>query len=220
MKRNNTLPFLTKWTKVLSLGFTLFFATFALQSCNKDTIITGNSEKYEDFHKEMQRLWADHMTFTYTTVDAFFNNPDALSGNLNRLLENQKHIGAAIVPYYGQDAGDQLTALLTDHINLAVPVLTAAKSGDNPGLETALNNWYANAQDIADFLSGANPNWGQAEMREMMKMHIDQTTAYAVELLEKDYDNAIRIFDEASHHMKHMADDLSEGIKKQFPEKF
>ena len=160
------------------------------------------------------------MQWTYSTVDAFFNNPDGLNGPLNRLLQNQKDIGAAIIPYYGEDAGGQLTKLLTDHITGAVPVLTAAKEGNNEALTTALNDWYKNAQDIADFLANANPNWKQEDMRHMMKTHIDQTTEYAVDLLQKDYSKAIKVFDEANEHMLMMADDLSEGIAKQFPEKF
>ena len=105
----------------------------------------------------MQKLWADHMIWTYATVDAFYHNPTALQPSFDRLLQNQKDIGAAIVPYYGQAAGDKLAALLTTHINQAIPVITAAKNNDKAGLDKALADWYANAKDIADFLTAANP---------------------------------------------------------------
>ena len=194
--------------------------TFAFQSCSKESIDPTATASYKVLNANMRKLWSDHMQWTYSTVDAFFNNPDGLNGPLNRLLQNQKDIGAAIIPYYGEDAGGQLTKLLTDHITGAVPVLTAAKEGNNEALTTALNDWYKNAQDIADFLANANPNWKQEDMRHMMKTHIDQTTEYAVDLLQKDYSKAIKVFDEANEHMLMMADDLSEGIAKQFPEKF
>ncbi|MBK7741550.1 MAG: glycosyltransferase [Saprospiraceae bacterium] len=194
--------------------------TFAFQSCSKESIDPTATASYKVLNANMRKLWSDHMQWTYSTVDAFFNNPDGLNGPLNRLLQNQKDIGAAIIPYYGEDAGGQLTKLLTDHITGAVPVLTAAKEGNNEALTTALNDWYKNAQDIADFLANANPNWKQEDMRHMMKTHIDQTTEYAVDLLQKDYNKAIKVFDEANEHMLMMADDLSEGIAKQFPEKF
>jgi hypothetical protein len=213
---------LTKITRTAGIFIAAIILLFAVQSCSKgDGVTVLTSSKYEQLHKGMQSLWADHMQWTFTTVDAFFNNPNGLDGNLNRLLQNQKDIGAAIVPYYGQAAGDQLAKLLTEHIQGAVPVLTAAKNGNQSALNTALADWYQNAQDIADFLAGANPtNWKQAEMRDMMKGHIDQTTTYAVHLLQKDYTNAIKVFDEANHHMAMMADMLSEGIAKQFPNKF
>ncbi|MEO7175448.1 MAG: hypothetical protein ABIV51_06290, partial [Saprospiraceae bacterium] len=112
-------------------------------------------------------------------------------------------------------------SLLTTHIKQAIPVLTAAQKDDQSALKKALDDWYANAQEIADFLAAANPtNWKQADMREMMKKHIDQTTAYSVELLKNNYDEAVKKYDEANDHMKTMSDELAMGIIKQFPDKF
>lgn len=193
----------------------------AFQSCKKDEVDVTNRPAYTQLKDGMKKLWADHMQWTYSTVDAFFNNPNGLSGQLNRLLQNQKDIGAAIVPYYGQQAGDALAQLLTEHIQLAVPVLESAKNGNQPALEKALADWYKNADDIAHFLTAANPqNWPKDHMEHMMKVHIDQTTGYAVDLLKKDYTSAISKYDEAFSHMLEMADMLSEGIAKQFPNKF
>ncbi|MGB3731850.1 hypothetical protein [Microbacterium sp.] len=169
----------------------------------------------------LDKLWADHMQYTYRTIDAFFHSDQALQPNLDRLLQNQKDLGAAIVPYYGQEAGDKLAALLTTHIQEAVPVLTAAKAGDDAGLKKSLDDWYANAKDIADFLSAANPeNWPASATEPMMKMHIDQTTVYAVDLLKGDHAKAIADYDEAFSHMIDMARTLASGIVAQFPDKF
>ena len=169
----------------------------------------------------MRDLWTDHMQWTRSTVDAFFNNQDALEAELNRLLANQADIGAAIVPFYGQDAGDQLAALLTTHIEQAVPVLTAARDGDSAGLETALADWYANAEDIANFLSVANPdNWPTSATQPMMEGHIDTTVVYATDLLNGDYASAIQHFDEANDHMMMLADTLAAGIIAEFPDQF
>ena len=169
----------------------------------------------------MQKLWADHMIWTYATVDAYYHNPSALQPSLDRLLQNQKDIGAAIVPFYGKEAGDKLAALLTIHINQAIPVLAAAKSNDKIALDKALSNWYANAKDIASFLTAANPkNWPATATQPMMKTHIDQTTVYAVYLLKNDYTNAVIKFDDARQHMVDMGTILASGIIKQFPEKF
>ncbi len=161
------------------------------------------------------------MQWTFATVDAFFNNPEGLQTQLDRLFKNQEDIGAAIVSFYGQAAGDQLTDLLKGHINDAVPVLEAAKKNDTAALDKAVADWYANAKEIADFLSTANPkNWAQSVMEEDMKMHITQTIAYSVDLLKKDYVKAIKEYDEAFTHMTHFSTLLSEGIEKQFPKKF
>lgn len=57
-------------------------------------------------------------------------------------------------------------------------------------------------------------------MRERMKTHIDQTTAYSVDLLKGDYAAAVKKYDDANNHMKQMGEELSMGIIKQFPAKF
>jgi hypothetical protein len=186
-----------------------------------ETTDPADFEAQVGVYSAMRDLWSDHMQWTYATVDAFFHNPDGLQPTLDRLLANQVDIGAALVPFYGEEAGNQLTALLTTHINQAVPVLTAAQAGDTAALETALADWYANAEEIADFVSAANPeNWPQSATRPMLEGHIDTTTVYATDLLNGDYTSAIQHFDEAKHHMLMLSDTLAAGIIAQFPDQF
>ena len=171
-------------------------------------------------YSAMRTLWDQHMQWTYDTVVAFAANSPGLQPTLDRILSNQVDIGNAIAPYYGQAAAARLTALLTTHIEEAVPVLTAAKAGDTPALNKAVQDWNANARDIADFLAKANPNWKQGDMRNMMKAHITQTIQYASDVLTGNYAQAIADYDTAQAHMAEMADMLSMGIIAQFPDKF
>ena len=203
--------------------FTLLISIFMLsfESCKKEKADPLASPKYDQLNTAMQKLWSDHMYWTLSTVEAFFHNPDALNDNLTRLLQNQKDIGAAIVPYYGQAAGDTLAALLTEHIQLAVPVLTAAKNNDNTAVGAAVANWKKNAKDIADFLSAANPNnWPASVTESALEHHIDHTVEYSVDILNNNYTDANATFEHALEHMLGVATTLSEGIAKQFPSKF
>lgn len=169
----------------------------------------------------MRKLWADHMQWTYATVNAFYHNEKALQPTLARLLQNQKDIGGAVASYYGKTAGDKLTALLTTHIQQSVPVLTAARAGDKPALDKALADWYVNAEEIALFLSAVNPKrWQESATKPMMKGHIDTTVTYAVDLLKDDHEDAIKHYDGAYDHMMMLADVLTDGIVAQFPDKF
>jgi hypothetical protein len=188
------------------------------------TMETTDPADLEDqigLYSAMRTLWSVHMQWTYATVDAFFHNQEGLQAQLDRLLANQADIGAALASFYGDEAGNQLTELLTTHINQAVPVLTAAQAGDTAALETALADWYSNAEEIADFVSAANPeNWPQSATRPMLEGHIDTTVVYATDLLGGDYTSAVEHFDEASHHMMMLADTLAVGIIAQFPDQF
>ncbi len=185
---------------------------------SKAKISAKAATKQRDLYVAMRDLWSEHMEWTYATVTAFVSDSPGFDASVNRLLQNQKDIGNAIKPFYGKAAGNQLTALLTEHIELAVPVLVAAKSGDSDALDTAVANWYENARQIGRFLAKANPAWKGA--RKMLKTHITQTVAYAADQLQGDYAKSIKDYDEAQDHMLMLADQLSAGIIKEFPGRF
>ena len=168
----------------------------------------------------MRTLWFQHMEWTYATVAAFAAGSKGLQPTLDRLLANQTQIGDAIKPYYGDEAGTALTTLLKAHINGAVPILVAAKAGNTADLNKSVAAWYVNAKEIADFLAKANPQWPKADMEDMMKGHIDQTLVYATAQLQGRYAASITAYGEAEAHMVEMADMLTAGIVKQFPDKF
>jgi hypothetical protein len=78
-------------------------------------------------------------------------------------------------PFYGRKAAASPTGLLLTHIKEAVPVLQAAKDGDEPALKQALADWYANAHQIAAFLSRANQaNWPLRATTKMMTDHLSE----------------------------------------------
>lgn len=173
------------------------------------------------FHDAMRKLWEDHITWTRLVIIGVFEDLPDLDPTVQRLLQNQVDIGDAIKPFYGEEAGEQLTALLTDHILIAAEILQAAKNGDTAALEDAIDRWYANADDIAEFLNAANPkNWPLEEMRAMMREHLDLTLEEATTYLNGDYEASIAAYDEVHLQALEMADMLSTGIIKQFPNKF
>jgi hypothetical protein len=173
------------------------------------------------FHDQMRKLWEDHVTWTRLAIVTFADGSNGFSATAGRLLRNQVDIGDAIKPYYGQAAGRQLSALLHDHITIAVEVLQAAKAGDSAAFAEANARWYANANDIADFLAAANPRfWPQQLMRADMKMHLDQTLAEAADELHGAYAASVTDYDAVHAHILAMADLLSSGIIGQFPRRF
>ena len=177
------------------------------------------------FHDAMRKLWEDHITWTRMVIVGFFADPDTtlpdLNASVDRLLQNQTDIGNAIKPFYGDAAGDQLTELLRQHILIAAEILQAAKSGDTAALNDASTRWYANADDIAVFLNTANPeNWPLDEMKAMMRDHLDLTLQEAVTYLNGDFTGSVAAYERVHLEILEMADMLSEGIIRQFPQKF
>jgi hypothetical protein len=179
---------------------------------------TASAER--NLREGMRKLWTDHVVWTREyIVAAVAGTPDA-DAAAKRLMKNQEDIGAAIVPFYGKDAGDKLTALLKDHISIAVDVVNAAKANQHEAFAAANGKWNQNAADVAAFLAKANPNWPQTAMVDAMNMHLETTTREVVARLQHKYDDDVAAFDAVYAHILHMADTLSDGIIKQFPDRF
>jgi hypothetical protein len=173
------------------------------------------------FHDDMRKLWEDHITWTRLTIVSFAASQPDLAPTLHRLLQNQQDIGDAVKPYYGDQAGDRLAELLRRHILGSVDILTAAKAGDTAKEQEAIAAWYANADQIAEFLHAANPHhWPLHETRAMMHEHLDLTLKEAADRLKGDFAADIADYDRVHIQILGMADFLSDGIMDQFPARF
>lgn len=184
---------------------------------------TAHTDKIKSlvFRQAVRKLWEDHVTWTRVFIIASLADSPEADAAAERLLRNQVDIGNAIKPFYGNDAGEQLTSLLNDHILTAADLLAAAKSGDSTKFEEANQRWYDNANQIAAFLSSANPTyWPLAEMKSMMKSHLDLTLEEASARLNGDWEADIAAYDKVHDEILHMADMLSDGIIQQFPKQF
>jgi len=180
----------------------------------------SNPSASTQLHRDMRKLWSDHVIWTRDYIVAAVGDQPDVQAAANRLMKNQEDIGNAIAVYYGKPAGDKLTALLKEHISIAVDIIKFAKAGDKTSQQMADAKWHRNGEAIADFLSQANPNWPRATLVQMMNMHLSTTTDEVVARLTKNWDADVRAFDAVYNHILSMSDALSEGIVKQFPAKF
>ena len=168
----------------------------------------------------LRKLWIDHAIWTKSYIVSAISNQSDQEKVLERLLQNQVDIGNAIKSYYGEDAGNTLTQLLKEHILIAGAVVEAAKSGNQADFNKSNTAWYKNADDIALFLSKANPNWSKEEVKELLYMHLQLLTDQVSARLKKNTDAEILAFDKGEDHIIKLADTLTKGIIKQFPNKF
>lgn len=168
----------------------------------------------------LRKLWSDHVIWTREyIVAAVAGTPDAEAA-AGRLLKNQEDIGAAIVGYYGQAAGDRLTELLKQHIMIAVDLVAAAKSGDQAAFGTHDARWTANIGELAAFLAGANPNWPEKDVLDLLALHLKLTKDEAVARITGDWAADVKAFDDIFTEIMVVADTLHDGLVAQFPDRF
>jgi hypothetical protein len=187
---------------------------------NKMVVNNASAEKKSEVRTAMRKLWEDHVTWTRNVILCVMDGLPGTDQAVARLLKNQDDIGDAIKPYYGDDAGKKLTELLRLHITTAADLLKAAKTDNNAAFDDANKKWLANADEISGFLSKANPNWGLDDMKMMMHDHLKLTTNEAVARKKKDYRADVKAYDQVHDEILKMSDMLTDGIAKQFPDKF
>ncbi|WP_445669918.1 glycosyltransferase [Paenibacillus sp. FSL R7-0333] len=212
------------WLMVFTLGLVFNLAqaggTVQAQAGGSKKAAACWSPQKMQLRFEMQQVWIDHTIWTHNyIVSALYNNPDQKEV-LARLLRNQEDIGTVFKPYYGEANGNKLAGLLKEHIQIAGQIVAAAQKGNAAEVQKLQVDWHRNADEIARFLSGLNPNWSFKEVQNMLYEHLQLVTDIVLDILKGDYAASIAATDKNEVHMIHFADLLTEGIVKQFPEKF
>jgi hypothetical protein len=211
-----------KTSKRASLS--LLLAAFVFGSPSQLTYAAPAEKTYskaqEDLRNAMRKLWEDHITYTRNYIISALADLEDKDAVTERLLRNQDDIGKAITSYYGDEAGKKLASLLRDHILVAAEVVKEAKANNKNALDAAQKKWTANADELAVFLSSANPNWTKDDLTQALHKHLKLTTGEVTSRLGKDWQGDIISYDKGHEHMLMVADILTDGIVKQFPDKF
>jgi hypothetical protein len=213
---------------IIAVGVVALLATFSLAGNNLLGEDDGHgkpgaaatADKKQALRQDMRKLWTDHTMWTRIYVIAAVGNGADKKAATDRLLKNQEDIGDAVGAYYGEEAGNQLTDLLKEHILQAADLIEAVKAGNTEKFEKINADWKRNASDISAFLAKANPNWNKDALTEMMNTHLSTTIDEVQARLDKDWEADVKAYDEVYEHILAMADALSDGIIKQFPDKF
>ena len=124
------------------------------------------SKNEVDLKSYMRLLWEQHVAWTrLAIISIIFNLPD-VNVTIARLLQNAPDMGNLLKPFYGQNAAS-----------------------------IAEKKWYANADEIVEFLNSINPYIPKEEFRKMFYEHLALTKSEAVSILNKDYHSGVQLYD-------------------------
>jgi len=217
---------------LLLIPFVLFFlpdlsrATISLPSAIHDmshhhATVRNDLIDPAAFQVTMRKLWEQHIILTRLYLVSTIQNFGDQDLVLQSLLQNQIDIGNAFKTFYGNEAGDQLSSLLTDHIKFAGEIISDLIASKTAEAGIAVTAWYSNADDLAMFLNNANPtNWHLSDLQTMLHAHLDLTSSEVKDEIAKDYIDSASVFTQISNQILSMADVLSSGVMKQFPGMF
>lgn len=171
-------------------------------------------------HATMRELWQGHADTTREYALAVkAGDAAAEKKSADAVVANAKKIADAVGSFYGDAAGKKMLELLAGHWGAVKALTDAQKTNDKAGVDKAMNDMAANADEIAKFLSGANPNLPADAVKGLLVAHAGHHLALTGEIMKGDTAGAAKTWSAMQAHMNTIADALSDGIAKQFPAK-
>ncbi len=192
------------------------FSAFAQGSSG---VVPLNS-KTVDLRLALRSLWEEHIFWVRNVVlMTKQGNKGAAKAAEDQAVQNAKDISNAIVPYYGKEAGDKLFGLLAGHYGAVKDFMNADFSGKKEARDAAMNKMLKNADEIATFLSSANPNWPKDAILGALKTHGGYHMTQIEQIHAKNYAGEAKTWASMKTQIDQVADVLADGIVKQFPQK-
>ncbi len=177
--------------------------------------------KATELRLAMRSLWIDHIFWVRNVVlSTQLGDQGAAKAEEQQVVQNARDIANAVVPYYGKEAGDKLFTLLEGHYGAVKEFMNAVFAGNKEGEHSAMDKMTKNADEIATFLSSANPNWPKAALVSALGAHAAFHMAQINEIHAKDFSAEAKTWRGEANQIRGVADILAEGIVKQFPQKF
>ncbi len=180
-----------------------------------------HSSKKVELRLALRDLWIGHIFWVRgVVIGTKYDNKDEAKVAEEKVVENAKALAGSITPYYGKEAADKLFGLLAGHYGAVKDYMIADYSGNKEAKDSAAEKLKKNADEIATFLSSANPNWPKDALLSALIAHGGHHMAQIDEINAKDFTGEAKTWDAMKNHIYVIADVLANGIIKQFPKKF
>ncbi|HEU4858097.1 MAG TPA: hypothetical protein VFS86_12455 [Rhodanobacteraceae bacterium] len=172
-------------------------------------------------HAALRSLWHGHIVTTRDYALAVHaGNKAGEKKAADAVVANAKQIADAVAGFYGKDAGAGLLKLLAGHWGGVKALTDTTKAGNTAGEQKAMDALASNATAIAKFLAGANPNWTEGTLQGALMMHVNDHKTQLDEMMSNaPAAEQAKSWTGMQDHMNMIADALSDGIAKQFPNK-
>ena len=174
------------------------------------------SPEEQQVFNTLRRLWMEHVLWTRFFLISTIGNLNDLDAVTKRLLRNPADFAAVLKLFYGNQKAKNFETLFTDHLLIAAELVKAAMANDAANVEEQRKKWYANADQIVNFLGNVNPYWSNKTWQALLYDHLRMTENEAVQILTGQYEESIAEFDAIQEEALKMADEMACGIIQQF----
>ena len=169
----------------------------------------------------LRDLWLGHIFWVRkVSVAAIDKNDSAMKASEKQAVANAQAIAASIEPFYGAPAREKFFRLLAGHYGAVKAYLVAAVAGDVSAQAKATQSLTSNADEIATFLSQANPYLPKDAVQGLLLAHGGHHLQQIQQLRDRNYDAEAQTWEEMKKHVYQIADATADALAKQFAKKF
>lgn len=179
------------------------------------------TEKEQELNNYMRKLWGDNAYWMRNYTISYLSGGKDVRENASRLLKNQDQIGRAMGMWYNKDAGKKISELLQKNMVAFGDMLSAMVNKKRNEAIVAEKRWNDNTDSLASYLSSINPGFDKIELSQELKKYNELMTTLAINRYRGKHASEINSFEKAYNRATNdIADVITKGIVKQFPEKF
>ena len=212
-----------RWRTMLRSLAVLRVTLVGLTGCGYESQSIGNSKpaRVAEVKQALRDLWVGHIFWVRNVVSSnATNNLDERDAAEQQVLAHSKHIAHTMRQFYGDAISDTLCRILNSHYGAIREYSEATVVGNKSRQDAALALLESNVGELADLLSRVNPYLQKDTIHEVIVAngahHIQQINLYK----EKKYTHFMRTWGMMRQQVYGMADALTEGLVRQFPDKF
>jgi hypothetical protein len=182
---------------------------------------TARTQKTSQTAAVLRDLWVGHIFWVRAVSVALINKQDgAAKVSEQQAVENAKSIAASIETFYGTAAKDSFFKLLAGHYGAVKAYLVATVAGNAAAQSTATHSLTSNGDEIASFLSKANPYLPKEAVQGLLMAHGGHHIQQIQQLKEGKFEAEAQTWEEMKKHVYQIADATADALAKQFAKKF
>lgn len=175
--------------------------------------------KASDLRVALTSLLQEHVILAADATNAALGGRQSeFDGAAAELDDNSNRLSAAIGSVYGDSAGQAFSPLWKKHIGFFVDYTKATAAKDAAGRKKAVDDLTSYSQELAAFLSSANPNLPKDTVAGLVGEHVMTLKVVVDAQASGDQAAAYTALGMAVQHMTMLADPLSSAIATQMPD--
>jgi len=144
---------------------------------------------------QFQKLWTQLAVFMRASINSNILNASSAPHNAARLLTMTRDFRNVMMLFYGPELADQFNQIFTSFLAKPINIVQGLMTNNQELVNQSVQNWYGDANELANFLASINLNWYESQWRNLLYQYIQLKLQMITSLMSGDYEREIQIYD-------------------------